>query len=171
MRANSKSPRARTQNEMLSLDESVGFRLSRVARARRRAWCDELDALAVTPAQASALRALVECPELSLRALARTLGTDPMSVKRCVDDLEKRDLVRSATAPGDRRPRVLTATQSGRDLAREIDRRVRLHEASLHDVLGSANYETLMAILSRLEQHLELDGAPFGVTETRSERL
>jgi DNA-binding MarR family transcriptional regulator len=93
-----------------------------------------------------------------------------MSVKRCVDDLEKRDLVKSTAAPDDRRPRVLNATRSGRDLAREIDRRVRLHEASLRDVLGSANYETLMAILSRLEQHLELDSAPVGVTETRSER-
>ncbi|MHB1208176.1 MAG: MarR family winged helix-turn-helix transcriptional regulator [Acidimicrobiales bacterium] len=154
---------------MLTLEQSVGFRLSRVARARKSAWSEELDALEVTPAQASALRAIVECPDLSLRALARTLGTDPMSAKRCIDDLETRDLVKSTNAPGDRRPRVLNATRSGRTLAQEIDRRVRLHEASLREVLSTQEYETLVTVLSRLEEHLKLDGASHTQAVERSE--
>jgi MarR family transcriptional regulator, transcriptional regulator for hemolysin len=151
--------------ELLTLEQSVGFRLSRVARARKRAWCEELDALALTPAQASALRAIVERPDLSLRALARTLGTDPMSAKRCVDELETRELVRSTTAPSDRRPRVLNATKSGLVVAREIDRRVRFQEANLRDVLSKREYETLVRVLERLEEHLEIHSPSNAVVE------
>lgn len=140
----------------LGLQQSVGFRLSRVARARRRAWTEELEAFELTPSQASALRAMLEQPDQSLRALARTLGSDPMSTKRCVDDLERRALVKSSSAPGDRRPRVLNVTSKGTALAREIDHRVRRHEEQLRDVLSSKEYELLSTILLRLETHLDL---------------
>ncbi|MHB1250541.1 MAG: MarR family winged helix-turn-helix transcriptional regulator [Acidimicrobiales bacterium] len=156
--AGSNSTSAHGARDALTLEQSVGFRLSRVARARKRAWSEELEVLTITPAQASALRAIVERPDLSLRALARTLGTDPMSAKRCVDDLEARELVLSTTAQRDRRPRLLNATKQGRALAREIDRRVRRQEAVLRTVLSAREYETLVKVLGRLEEHLDLVG-------------
>ena len=164
---NDVTPQSPTEanGELLTLEQSVGFRLSRVARARKRAWTEELEALALTPAQASALRAVVERPDLSLRALARTMGTDPMSAKRCVDELETRELLRSTAAPGDRRPRVLNATKSGRALAREIDRRVRLQEATLREVLSAHEYEILLSVLERLEGHLEIHSPSNPVVE------
>ncbi len=156
----SKQQERASSHELLALDESIGFRLSRVARARRRAWFEEIESLALTPPQASALRGVVGRPNQSLRALARTLGTDPMSAKRCVDDLESRGLVRSASAPGDRRLRVLNVTEAGLNLAQEIDRRVRRQEASLRDLMSPREYETLAKVLHRLEGHLNLVDPP-----------
>lgn len=145
--------------EPLALDSSVGFRLSRIVRTRRRAWSQEIESLGLTPGQASALRSIVEQPNQSLRALARTLGTDPMSMKRCIDDLETRGLVRSARALADRRPRILNVTAKGSKLAREIDRRVREDEASLREVLSEREYETLLRTLGQLETQLGIVGA------------
>lgn len=153
--------------EPLSLDQSVGFRLSRVARARRRAWTEEIEALQITPPQASTLRSIVEQPSQSLRSLARTLGVDPMSAKRCIDELESRGLIRSTSAPGDRRPRVLNVTELGLALAREIDQRVRRQEASLREVLSQREYETLVKVLHRLEEHLNIVGPPDVTTSGR----
>ena len=157
--------------EPLSLDQSVGFRLSRVARARRRAWSEEIEALGITPPQASALRGIVEQPDQSLRSLARTLGIDPMSAKRIVDELESRGLVRSASAPGDRRPRVLNVTDPGLALVREIDQRVRRQEASLREVLSQREYETLVKVLHRLEEHLNIVSAPDVTTLARESEI
>jgi DNA-binding MarR family transcriptional regulator len=155
-----KSSEFASSRELLALDDSIGFRLARVARARRRAWSEEIEALELTPPQASALRGVVEQPNQSLRALARTLGTDPMSAKRCVDDLESRGLVRSTSAPGDRRPRVLNVTEPGLSLVQEIDRRVRRQEGSLRALLSPREYETLVKVLHRLEEHLNIVDPP-----------
>lgn len=152
----SKDSEPASTREPLALEQSVGFRLGRVARARRRAWSEEIETLELTPPQASALRGIVERPNQSLRALARTLGTDPMSAKRCVDDLESRGLVRSSSAPGDRRPRVLNVTEPGFNLAQEIDRRVRRQERLLRELLRPRDYETLVKVLGRLEEHLNI---------------
>lgn len=167
----SKSSGFPPSHELLSLDQSIGFRLGRVARARRRAWSEEIEALELTPPQASALRGIVEQPNQSLRALARTLGTDPMSAKRCVDDLESRGLVCSTSAPGDRRPRVLNVTVPGMTLSQEIDRRVRRQESSLRELLSAQEYETLVEVLHRLEEHLNIvDPSDSTVSLNESER-
>ncbi len=64
----------------ISLEESVGFRLGRLARARRDRWANELRSLGLTPPQAAILRATRDNPSQGLRALARTLKFDAMAV-------------------------------------------------------------------------------------------
>lgn len=137
-----------------SLVEGVGFRIGRIARVRRAAWAEELARFAITPPQASVLRAVNDRPDSSLRVLAHTLGTDPMTVKRCLDHLETRGLVRSEVAQGDRRRRALTLTHEGQAFVGELDARVRAHEQHLRALFRPKEYDEMLGVLARLEAGL-----------------
>lgn len=144
------------QGAGLGLESGLGFRLSRLTRALRADWARQLDQLDLTPPQAAILRGIAERPGCSLRALARTLGTEPMRAKRCIDALERRRLVASAHRGGDRRPRALELTDEGRALALRVDTLVRLQEQHLGSVLGPGRR-------ARLEEALTLLEADFGL--------
>ncbi len=148
-------PMARTSDHSIahSLATSIGFRLSRLARLRRASWESELADLELAPGDAAVLRALGDGDGVGLRALARTLGQDPMTLKRCVDRLETRGLLESL--PGeDRRIRALRVTRSGRRLAEAVAERARRRDEVFLSVLGPRDLETFDFLLSRLEQHI-----------------
>lgn len=152
----------------LSLDGGLGFRVNRLARTMRRTWSDDLSTLDLTPPQAAVLRGIVERPGCSLRSLARQLGSDPMSTKRCADDLESRGLIRSGTLPDDRRPRTLTATDSGRVLAEAVRLRVRLQEVRFNELLNLEERAQFEHALSRLEAGLPIGGSPVQLHQRQS---
>lgn len=156
------APRLGTSPEL-----GLGFRLSRLARALRRDWADELAGSELTPPQAAVLRGVEASPGCSLRALARTLGSDPMNVKRCVDELEDRGLLESAHRSTDRRSRTLTLTGRGRAAVTEVGALVDRHESWLTAALGRDGRRSLEAAVGRLEVLLGLaapDVAPTAVT-------
>lgn len=140
----------------MTLEGGAGFRLSRVARVRRRLWAQQLESLGLTPAQASILRGASDNSQQSLRSLARTLGTDAMSVKRCADELETRGLISSGTAPDDRRPRVVNLTKSGRKLVGLLDEMVARQEENLRSFFPANEYKQLLVVLGRLEEGLQI---------------
>lgn len=136
----------------IPLEESVGFRLSRLARVRRDRWASELRTLGLTPAQAAILRATRDNPSQGLRALARTLKFDAMAVKRCVDELEAREWVTTATHEGDRRVRVVSLTRAGGALMGRLDEFVHHQESTLRTHLSRAQLDVLRALLEQLER-------------------
>ncbi len=138
----------------LPLQEGLGFRLGRLARTLRRRWASDLASIELSPPQAAVVRALEGSPDSALRELARTLASDPMNVKRCVDDLEQRGLVSSGSRAGDRRPRVLSLTDGGRNAAVEVNRLVREQETWLSSALAPDSRRCLEAALDRLENLL-----------------
>ncbi len=136
-----------------TLARSIGFRLSRLARLRRVSWEHELLDLDLSPGEAATLRALGDGEAEGLRALARTLGQDPMTLKRCVDRLESRGLVESV-AGEDRRLRSLRVTRTGRRLAETVTARALERDAVIARVLGPEDLATFEGLLARLETHL-----------------
>jgi len=156
----------------LSLQEGLGFRLSRLARNLRRDWAEQLGPVGLTPPQAAVLRGLAAEPGCSVRALSRALGSDPMNVKRCVDELEHRGLVASGSLPGDRRPRALTLTDSGTRLAGAADRLARSQQEWLAGGLAPDEARALDAALERIEGLLGLGGTDTDTdTDTDTEEL
>lgn len=139
-----------------SLEDGVGFRLSRVARIRRSRWAEQLNSLGLTPPQVSILRGANDHPRQSLRSLARTLGTDAMSVKRCVDELEARGLIHSGNAPDDRRPRIVNLTKAGEHLVGQLQEMVATQEANLRSLFSTSEYDQLLMVLERLEEELQV---------------
>ena len=152
----------------LLLEQGLGFRLSRLTRMLRAEWTRELARLDLTPPQAAVLRGVAGRPGCSLRALAGTLGAEPMTAKRCVDDLERRSLVQSAHRGADRRSRALELTSEGLALAARIDILVRAQERRLDAVLGPARRSRLEEALGALESDLGLPQVP--ATPPRQER-
>ncbi|MHB1931274.1 MAG: MarR family winged helix-turn-helix transcriptional regulator [Acidimicrobiales bacterium] len=140
---------------MLAIQDGLGFRVGHLARSLRRAWARELAPLGLSPPQAAVLRAVTGEPGCSLRALARTLGADPMNVKHCVDDLEGRGLIQSGDHPADRRLRTLTATEGGSALSAEVDALAGVQHERLNGALSPAQRRGLDASLRRLEAFLE----------------
>ena len=136
------------------LEAGLGFRLDRLVRTLRTAWSAELAVLDLTPPQAAVLRGVASAEGTSVRALARHLGGDPMNVKRCVDELERRGMVASTTDPDDRRPRLLSLTDEGWHAAVQVDRRVEAQDASLTGEFTSAERARLDGTLSKLEAAL-----------------
>jgi len=135
----------------LPLDSGLGFRLDRLVRTMRTAWAGELSSIGLTPPQAAVLRGVADADGISIRALARLLGGDPMNVKRCVDEVEQRGLLVSGTAEGDRRPRVLTLTDQGRAVAGTVDRLVQAQDARLTEVVGASVRPQFERALGALE--------------------
>jgi DNA-binding MarR family transcriptional regulator len=140
-----------------SLQSGLGFRLNRATRAVRAAWAVQLADLDVSPPHAAVLRAASDGSGAGVRALARTLGTDPMNVKHLADDLERRGLIASGVE-GDRRIRALRLTEAGQRLADEDVARVRQQEEWFTRVLGGAQRRQLERALDRLEEAFELTG-------------
>ena len=138
--------------ERVALEDSAGFRLSRLVRVRRERWANQLRTLGLTPPQAAILRAARDHRGQSLRALARTLNTDAMSVKRCVDELESRGWLATATREDDRRVRVADLTPRGEKLMRRLDELAHAQEWNLREQLSPAHYEFLVAVIARLER-------------------
>ncbi len=139
--------------------ETLGFRLGRLQRALRRRWEADLSDLHLTPPQSAILRAISAAPGSGIRALARSLDVDAMSVKRCVDDLEDRGLVESGHRSLDRRPRTLRLTAGGLALVARVNQRQRRREEDLASALSPTQMSRLTAALARLEAHLGI-GAP-----------
>ena len=136
------------------LETGLGFRLDRLVRTMRTAWSAELAELDLTPPQAAVLRGVASAEGTSVRALARQLGGDPMNIKRCVDELERRGMVASATDPDDRRPRLLSLTDQGWHVAVQVDRRVDAQHASLTSEFTDAERARFDGTLSKLEAAL-----------------
>ena len=152
------------------LEDGVGFRLSRVARIRRSRWAEQLHSLGLTPAQASILRGASAHSQHSLRSLSRTLGTDAMAVKRCVDELEARGLLHSGSAPDDRRPRVVNLTKAGEQLVAQLVEMVIRQEENLRSFFSSNEYEQFLVVLERLEQGLQISENDENVKTAKAEQ-
>jgi DNA-binding MarR family transcriptional regulator len=87
------------------------------------------------------------------------MGTDPMSVKRCVDDLEARGLLRSAISREARRARVVRLTPAGERLTTELEEMARRQEAEIRALLSKSEYAQLLAVIDRLERGMHLSGS------------
>jgi len=138
--------------EEIALEDSAGFRLSRLVRVRRERWAIQLRTLGLTPPQAAILRATRDHRGQAMRALARTLNTDAMSAKRCVDDLESRGWLATTTREDDRRVRVVDLTARGEELMGRLDELAHAQEWNLRDQLSPAHYEVLVAVIATLER-------------------
>lgn len=136
---------------LLPLEAGVGFRLSRLVRNLKKDWAEELIEIGVTPPQAAILRAVGLWPESSVRFIARTLDSDPMNVKRCVDELEAKGLIASGIREGGRTSRRLSLSERGANLVVEIDTLARAQQSWIEEGLGAELLSQLGRSIDGLE--------------------
>ncbi len=141
------------------LEGGIGFRLSRITRNLRHSWSCRLKSIGISPPQAAILRGLSNFSEISLRELARLLAADPMNVKRCVDDLESLQLVKSGTNEDDKRQRILTLTKEGQVLADKINQLAKLQEQWIRSTIPADNLMPFLDGLTSLEVLLAISSS------------
>ncbi len=82
--------------------------------------------------------------------VAEALGLDPSSVVRVIDQLITAELLIREEDANDRRARLLTLTENGRQRVREIGQAMRPFRRTLFQDIDREELETAMRVLEKL---------------------
>jgi DNA-binding MarR family transcriptional regulator len=129
---------------------ALGDLVMRLARTLRSRWRDALAPWDLSPHQARALRVVSAREGVRLSELAEALHIAPRSATEVADALQERGLVERTADPADRRAVVLTPTEAGRQVRREVDDARAADSAELFARLSPADRAELAGILRRL---------------------
>src|SRR5579864_4421055 len=133
------------------LSELLGYALK---RAQMRIFEDFLRCVAplqLTPAQFSVLLVLDRNPGRNQTEIANTLGILRPNFVAMLDGLESRDLCARVRSVNDRRSHHLVLTDKGRAVLTRAKKLVATkHESRLNELLGQANREALLEMLSKI---------------------
>lgn len=131
------------------MDIDVGYLTGRVAHALGTRELAALHPLGLSLRSYGVLAVTAEDPRTQI-ALAEVTTIDRTSLVAILDDLEAAGLVQRRPAPGDRRARLIVATDAGRQLATRAGAEVRRVESeALHD-LDDHDRSALLTILRTL---------------------
>ena len=106
--------------EIMEFKSSVGYVISNTGRKLNQKLQQLFHDYDVTPEQWSLLMCLDEHDGITHKDLAQRADKDPANITRLVDQLERKELVRRAANPGDRRSQLLYVTDNGRKIARTL---------------------------------------------------
>src|ERR1700741_3067383 len=133
------------------LADLLGYSLK---RAQLKVFEDFLRCVAplqLPPAQFSVLLLLDRNPGRNQTEIASTLGILRPNFVAMLDSLESRDLCARIRSTNDRRSHILVLTDKGKAvLARAKKLVATKHEARLNELLGGANREALIEMLSKI---------------------
>ncbi|MBF4767403.1 MarR family transcriptional regulator [Nocardioides agariphilus] len=127
--------------------ETTGDLLMGTARRLRREFGTALVHDGVTPAQARALRSVMEAGALRPSALAEHLDIAARSATEVVDALEEQGLVERRPDPDDRRATLVTPTRAAKTELAQVDRLRRAQTERFLAVLSDADRAELDRIL------------------------
>ncbi|PDT90194.1 MarR family transcriptional regulator [Bradyrhizobium sp. Y36] len=133
------------------LSEQLGYVLKRAQLKVFENFLRCMASLQLTPAQFSVLLLVEKNPGRNQTEIASTLGILRPNFVAMLDNLESRDLCARIRSTNDRRSHILVLTDKGKAvLARAKKLVASKHEARLNDLLGQANREALIAMLSKV---------------------
>lgn len=116
----------------------LGRLLSAAARAVERDWDERLRAIGLPHAALIAIDILIRTGPTGADTLARTARVQPQTMSRTLERMERDGLVERSPHPADRRRRIVTVTDHGREAwetARHIERDVLPDDPALRDAL------------------------------------
>jgi DNA-binding MarR family transcriptional regulator len=133
------------------LSEQLGYALKRAQLKVFENFLRAVASLQLTPAQFSVLLLVEKNPGRNQTEVASTLGILRPNFVAMLDNLESRDLCARIRSTNDRRSHILVLTDKGKAvLARAKKLVATKHEARLNELLGPANREALLAMLSKI---------------------
>jgi len=157
-----------------ALDQSlllglVGYNCRRVYLRVMSLYAERIQALALSPAEFSALCTLGHNEGVTQKRLAAALDTAAPNLAVLLDRLVQRGLVARLPNPDDGRSQRLALTAAGRALLADAERIVVRLERDASAMLGAGERRTLIALLQRMflpeeERTVRLAGARPGRT-------
>lgn len=131
------------------LDEQVGYIL-RLASQRHSAIFNRLNAQGLTPTQFAALVRVAEMGECSQNLLGRRTAMDVATIKGVVTRLKAKGFVQLNADPGDKRRTVVSLTDKGEDLVKDLHVFGQTVTTETLSPLSDAEQKTFLEMLTRL---------------------
>jgi DNA-binding MarR family transcriptional regulator len=151
----------KTSAPSIELDTLPGHHIRRLQQIAVAIFLQETEPFGVTPVQFAALQAVANQPGLDQRTLAGRIGLDTSTVAGVVDRLESRALLQRNQSPADKRVRLLTITNEGAAVLREVVPAMQAAQARILAPLPRAERAEFLRMLRVLvEGNNELSRAP-----------
>ncbi|WP_138494646.1 MarR family winged helix-turn-helix transcriptional regulator [Paenibacillus pinistramenti] len=99
---------------------AIGYLLSRTYFVHKKRTTDMLSEYGITPEQFGILDQLYKHEGITQKTLAELHGKDQTSVGKTLERLENKNLVHRKTDPADRRAILLTLSEEGRELYKQV---------------------------------------------------
>ena len=133
------------------LSEQLGYVLKRAQLKVFENFLRCMASLQLTPAQFSVLLLVEKNPGRNQTEIASTLGILRPNFVALLDNLESRDLCARIRSTNDRRSHILVLTDKGKAVLTRAKKLVATkHESRLNELLGQANRQALLAMLSKI---------------------
>jgi len=143
------------------LDALPGHAIRRLHQIAVAIFLQETQAHGLTPVQFAALSQAQRTPGLDQRTLAGQIGLDTSTIAGVIDRLEARGLMRREASPQDRRVRLLSVTDAGRQLLQASEPDMLRAQQRILQPLPAAERKQFMRMLQQLVQaNNELSRAP-----------
>lgn len=131
--------------------------LVQVLRNTSTIYEQELD---LSAAQVFVLRSLKEKSPLTVNDLAEKTRTHQSSVSVVVQKLAEKKFVRVTPSPEDRRRKMVTLTEKGRDILKELPKTIQENLIRNIDSLSNKEKEILQSLLDQVLEGLAVRKAP-----------
>ena len=132
------------------LADPPGYYIRRLHQIAVAIFLQETEAHGLTPVQYAALSKVGLTPGVDQRTLARSIGLDTSTIAGVVDRLEARGLMQRQPSLEDRRVRLLSLTQDGRNLLRAIEPDMLRAQQRILQPLPAAERDAFMRMLRKL---------------------
>ncbi|SFH84458.1 MarR family transcriptional regulator [Bradyrhizobium sp. Gha] len=133
------------------LSEQLGYVLKRAQLKVFENFLRCMASLQLTPAQFSVLLLVEKNPGRNQTEIASTLGILRPNFVAMLDNLESRDLCARIRSTNDRRSHILVLTDKGKAVLTRAKKLVATkHESRLNELLGQANRQALLDMLSKI---------------------
>ncbi|MDR2327504.1 MAG: MarR family transcriptional regulator [Acidovorax sp.] len=154
------------QYQPAELENYPGYHIRRLQQIAVAVFMEETEEFGVTPVQYAALSAVLRQPGIDQRTLARNIGFDTSTIGCVIDRLEARGLMLRSTSPSDRRVRLLTLTDEGRELLQLAEPSVLRAQRRMLEPLPDDKRALFMEMLSLLiHENDEFARAPSAVAD------
>lgn len=134
----------------LPLWSRPGYLVRRLHQIHYALFMEECQPFSITPVQYGLLTALAERGSLDQVSLAEELGIDRSNVAEVLSRLEARGLVSRASNPNDRRAKLASLTDEGRELVQRMFMAMQHAQERLLAPLPEAERKAFMASLVKL---------------------
>lgn len=139
----------------------LGTSLDGLVNTLTRGVAREVGPYGLSPAEYNLLRFCMEMGDCTATDLARVLPIDASRISRIVARLVDMDLLVRRRLRSDRRIVMLQLSPEGRELASNLYRRIREHEARLTNGIGEEELSTLASITAKiLANHAAMESPP-----------
>jgi DNA-binding MarR family transcriptional regulator len=147
-----------------ALQERPGFLIRRLHQIHVTLFMEECADARITPVQYSILSCLDQMGTAEQIVLSRAVGLDTTNVADVLARLQRRRLVRRRVSSKDKRMKVVTLTDIGRELLLQVDASAaRAHERTLAALEPPARARFMRDLTRLVESNNDLSRAPLSL--------